>query len=171
MPVPTTSGYTTQTQNVGSTSNKGVEVQLSSTIYQRKAFVWIASFNISFNQNKILSLGGQQQSYLANSGWAGSSNPSDFIVEVGKPVGAMWGLVNDGFYKTSDFNYNSATRVYTLKPGVPSDQAVKATLPMPGGQKFKALNGDTSVTTNDRTIIGNAQPKFFGGPQPAIRLP
>ena len=163
VPVPTTSGYTTQTQNVGSTSNKGVEVQLSSTIYQKRTFTWIASFNISFNQNKVTSLGGSQQSYLANSNWAGTGNPADFIVKVGQPVGAMWGLVNNGFYKTSDFNYNTATRVYTLKAGVPSDQSVTATLPMPGGQKFKPLPGDTSVTANDRTIIGNAQPKFFGG--------
>ncbi|HEY4065017.1 MAG TPA: SusC/RagA family TonB-linked outer membrane protein [Puia sp.] len=162
VPVPTTSGYTTQIQNVGSTTNKGIEVQLYATIMQTNAFRWSATYNMSFNKNTITSLG-QQQSYLANSGWAGSSNPADFIVKVGQPVGAMWGLVNDGFYKTSDFNYNTATRVYTLKPGIPSSQAVTATLPMPGGQKFKALNGDTTVTTNSRTIIGNTQPKFFGG--------
>jgi hypothetical protein len=162
VPVPTTSGYTSQIRNVGSTSNKGVEIQLSGTIMRSTAFSWTASYNMSFNQNKIRSLGGQQ-SYLANSNWAGSGNPPDFIVKVGQPVGSMWGLVNDGFYKTSDFNYNPATRVYTLKPGVPSSQAVTSTMPMPGGQKFKPMNGDTTVTTNSRTIIGNAQPKFFGG--------
>ena len=161
-PVPTTSGYTTQVRNVGSTSNKGVEVQLSGTILQGRGLNWTSSFNISFNQNKIRSLGGQQ-SYLQNSNWAGSGNPADFIVKVGQPVGAMWGLVNDGFYKTSDFDYNTNTRVYTLKKGVGSSQAVTSTLPMPGGQKFKALNGDSAVTTNSRTIIGNTQPKFFGG--------
>ncbi len=163
VPVPTTSGYTTQIQNVGSTSNKGVEVQLSSTIYQKHDFNWTASFNISFNQNKIISLGSEQQSYFANSNWAGSGNPPDFIVKVGQPVGAMWGLVNDGYYTTNDFNYNTTTRTYTLKPGIPSSAAVTSTQPMPGGQKFKALNGDTSVTAADRTIIGNTQPKFFGG--------
>jgi TonB-linked SusC/RagA family outer membrane protein len=161
-PVPTTSGYTSQIRNIGSTSNKGVEVQVGGTIMQQHGFTWTSSFNISFNQNKIVSLGGQQ-SYLQNSNWAGSANPADFIVKVGQPVGAMWGLVNDGFYTTNDFNYNTSTRVYTLKPGVANDQAVTSTMPMPGGQKFKALNGDTAVTTNSRTIIGNTQPKFFGG--------
>ncbi len=162
VPVPTTSGYTTQTQNVGSTSNKGIELQLSSTIYQKKAFNWTASFNISFNKNTIRSLG-QQQSYLQNSGWAGSSNPADYIVKVGQPVGAMYGYVSDGFYQLSDFNYNSATRVYTLKSGVANDANVTASTPMPGSIKYKGLNGDTTITANDRTIIGNAQPKFFGG--------
>jgi TonB-linked SusC/RagA family outer membrane protein len=163
VPVPTTSGYVSQIQNVGSTRNQGVELQLSGTILQKKKFVWTGSFNISFNQNTITSLGPDQQSYLANSNWAGSSNPPDFIVKVGQPVGAMWGLVNDGFYKTSDFDYNATTRVYTLKKGVASSQAVTSTLPMPGGEKFKALNGDSAVSTNSRAIIGNAQPKFFGG--------
>jgi len=162
-PISTTTGYTTQLQNVGSTRNKGLELQVAGTIIQKKSFRWMASFNISFNQNTIISLGGQQ-SYLQNSGWAGSGNLPDFIVKVGQPVGAMYGYVNDGYYKVSDFNYNAATRVYTLKSGVANDQSITATMPMPGGIKFKGLNGDTVISANtDRAIIGNAQPKFFGG--------
>ncbi|MDP4246550.1 MAG: TonB-dependent receptor [Bacteroidota bacterium] len=161
-PIPTSSGYTTQLQNVGSTSNKGVELQLSSTIMQKRSFGWTASFNISFNQNKVVNLG-LQKSYLQSSNWAGSANPADYIVQVGKPVGSMYGLVTDGYYTTNDFNYNSATRVYTLKPGVPNDAAITATTPMPGSIKFKDLNGDSVITNADRTIIGYAQPKFFGG--------
>jgi TonB-linked SusC/RagA family outer membrane protein len=161
-PIPTSSGYTAQLQNVGSTSNKGVELQLSSTIMQKGSFNWTAFFNISFNQNKIVNLG-LQKSYLQNSNWAGTSNPADYIVKVGQPVGAMYGLVTDGFYTTDDFNYNPATRVYTLKSGVANDAAITSSTPMPGSIKFKGLNGDTVITNNDRTIIGNAQPKFFGG--------
>ncbi len=75
VPVPTTSGYTAQIQNVGSTQNKGLEFQAGATIMQHHAFRWTGSFNISFNRNKILSLGDQQTNYLANSGWAGAANP------------------------------------------------------------------------------------------------
>ena len=160
--ISTTQGYTSQYQNVGSTQNKGLELQMAGTIIRKKAFSWTSTFNISFNKNTILGLGGEQ-SYLANSGWAGSSNPADYIVKVGQPVGAMWGFVNDGFYKTSDFNYNATTRVYTLKSGVPNDASITASTPMPGSIKYKGLNGDTIISANDRTIIGNAQPKFFGG--------
>jgi TonB-linked SusC/RagA family outer membrane protein len=163
VPVPTTSGYTTQTQNVGSTRNKGFEAQVGASILQKGSFRWTGSFNISFNQNRITSLGGQQTSYLANSGWAGSSNPADFIVKVGQPVGAMWGYVNDGYYTTNDFNYNAGSRTYTLKPGVVNDANITASTPMPGSIKYKGLNGDTTITANDRTIIGSSQPKFFGG--------
>jgi len=161
-PVPNSTGYTTQLQNVGSTTNKGVEVQLTGTIMQNRSFNWTANFNISFNQNKITDLG-PQKSYLQNSGWAGSGNPSDYIVQVGQPVGTMYGLITDGYYKTSDFNYNPSTRVYTLKPGQPNDASVTSSTPMPGSLKYKGLNGDTVITAADRTVIGHAQPKFFGG--------
>jgi TonB-linked SusC/RagA family outer membrane protein len=161
-PIPTNTGYTSQLQNVGSTSNKGVEVQLTATVLQRSAFQWTANFNISFNQNKVTDLG-PQLSYLQNSGWAGSGNPSDYIVKVGQPVGAMWGLKTDGFYKTSDFDYNPGTRVYTPKKGLVNDASITASTPMPGSLKYKSIDGDTLVTATDRTIIGNAQPKFFGG--------
>lgn len=163
VPVPTTSGYTSQIENVGSTQNKGLELQLGATIMQHKAFRWTGSFNISFNQNKIISLGNQQNSYLANSGWAGSSNPSDFIVQKGQPVGSMYGYVSDGYYTTNDFTYNPQTRVYTLKAGEPNDANVTSSTPMPGSIKYKGLNGDSAISASDRTIIGNAQPKFFGG--------
>ncbi|HXD77773.1 MAG TPA: TonB-dependent receptor [Puia sp.] len=165
VPVPTTTGYVAQIQNVGSTRNKGFEAQVGATVMQKKSFRWTGSFNISFNQNKITSLGPNQTSYLANSGWAGSSNPADFIVKVGQPVGAMYGYVSDGFYTTNDFNYEPATRTYTLKPGEPNDANITSSTPMPGSIKYKGLNGDTIITAADRTIIGNSQPKFFGGLQ------
>ena len=163
VPVPTTSGYTTQIQNVGATSNNGFELQLNSSIVEKKDFTWDASFNISFNQNKILSLG-RQKSYLQSSGWAGGANPADYIVKVGAPVGSMYGLVNDGFYTVDDFNYDPNTQTYTLKPGVANDISVTGLTPQPGIIKYKDLNGDSVVNyNNDATIIGNANPKFFGG--------
>jgi TonB-linked SusC/RagA family outer membrane protein len=160
--VPVSSGYGKRLQNVGSTTNKGVEIQLTGTITQKRSFSWTGTFNISFNQNKITDLG-PVTSYLQNSGWAGSSNPEDYIVKVGQPVGAMWGLQTDGFYKTSDFNYDPATRTYTLNPKVPNDASIVSNPPMPGSLKYKGLNGDSVITAKDRTIIGYAQPKFFGG--------
>ncbi|MBS1654026.1 MAG: SusC/RagA family TonB-linked outer membrane protein, partial [Bacteroidetes bacterium] len=162
VPVPTTSGYTTQIQNVGSTSNNGFETQIGSSIVATKNFSWTANFNISFNQNKVLSLG-RQTSYLQSSGWAGSNNPADYIIKVGSPVGSMYGLVNDGFYTVDDFDYNTTTQVYTLKSGVVNDISVTGLTPQPGIIKYKDLNGDGVVNSEDEKIIGNANPKFFGG--------
>lgn len=160
--IPSSSGYTKQLQNVGSTTNKGVEVQMGGTILQGKGLSWTGTFNISWNQNKIASLG-TQQSFTQNSGWAGSNNPDDYIVKVGQPVGAMWGLKTDGYYKTSDFTYDPATRIYTLKAGVPNDASITSSTPMPGSLKYQGIGKDSIITAADRQIIGYAQPKFFGG--------
>ena len=59
---------------------------MAGRIMQRQTFSWSASFNISFNQNTVQSLGPNQTFYFANSGWAGSSNLPDYIVQVG-PAG------------------------------------------------------------------------------------
>lgn len=163
-PVPPISGYTSQQQNIGSTLNKGIEVQLSGAILQHRSFTWSANFNISFNKNTIQSLGSGETYYYANSGWAGSGNLPDYIVKKGQPVGAMYGYVSDGFYQLSDFTYTAANRVYMLNKGQPNNAGVTASTPMPGSMKYKSISGDSVINANtDQTIIGNAQPKFFGG--------
>ncbi|MDQ3682052.1 MAG: TonB-dependent receptor [Bacteroidota bacterium] len=160
--IPPTSGYTSQLQNVGSTSNKGIEFQLNGNVIEQKDFSWTSNFNISFNKNKVEDLGGLTQQ-TRNSGWQGSDGADDYLVKVGEPIGLMYGFVTDGFYKIEDFNYNATTAVYTLKAGVPNAQNISGTL-RPGALKIKDVNGDGAITTDgDRTIIGNANPKFTGG--------
>jgi len=174
--IPATSGYTTQYQNVGSTRNNGIEIQLSGSIMRKKDFNWTGSFNISFNQNKIISLG-SQQSFTANSGWfSTTANPNDYLIKVGEQVGTMYGLKVDGIYTVSDFDvtpYTNATNnarypnllyQYTLKKGLPNPAAVLSDLVAPGQIKYHDVNNDGKVTLDsDRAIIGHALPKFTGG--------
>ncbi|HEY4289621.1 MAG TPA: TonB-dependent receptor [Puia sp.] len=161
-PIATTTGYSSQLQNIGSTTNKGVEVQLSGTVLQKKTLSWTASFNISFNKNRVDKLASFEQYYLENSGFGTVTQPADFIVKVGKPVGSMYGYVYDGIYKTSDFDYNSSNSQYTLKKGV-VDGSKTLGISQPGWMKLKDLNGDGIIDDNDKTVIGNANPKFSGG--------
>jgi len=168
--IPSNSGYTTQFQNVGATQNTGEEVQLTGTIMQTSKLRWTGNFNISFNRNIVKSLGAQNQ-FTVNSGYFNSAQqPADFIVKVGQQVGTMYGLVNDGYYKITDFDnvpytnplYPWATTLYTLKKGVPTS-SISSVLVEPGTQKFKDINGDGKVDASDYTIIGHALPKFIGG--------
>ena len=168
VPLPQSAGYTTQIQNVGSTNNKGIELQLAGTVLRSKDFTWTFSYNISSNQNKIVSLGSQQNSYFQSSNFAGASNLPDFIVKVGQKVGSMYGYVNDGYYTTNDFVVSPSSNpdlpyIYTLKAGVASNTGVTATAVQPGSMKYKDLNGDGKVDVNDRTILGSNQPLCFGG--------
>jgi TonB-linked SusC/RagA family outer membrane protein len=184
-PVPVTAGYASQLRNIGSTSNRGIELQLSGTIMQTKAFTWSANGNLSFNRNRVEELGGQPYLPGINSGWT-SDTGSDYIVEPGQPVGLMYGYVSDDFYKVEDFNATQGANGvwnYVLKDNVANNNVVVADnsgytvptvagvpaprggylQPTPGAMKFKDLNGDGVVNTNDRTVIGNANPKFTGG--------
>lgn len=169
--VSPTIGYIERTNNIGKTENKGLEIQLSGTIIDKKDFSWTANYNMSFNKNKIVDLGqdpqgNKIQSYLESSRWV-SATYEDFLVEVGKPVGQFYGYVTDGFYGIDDFNYNAATQAYTLKAGIPNsrDIALGNREPQPGDLKLKKLSDSESdyISTADRTVLGNAQPTFTGG--------
>jgi len=159
--IPPTTGYNSQIQNVGATSNRGLEFQLNATPVSKRNFQWTSNFNIAFNKNKVENLGGLTE-IVRNSGWQGSDGVPDYIVRVGQSTGLMYGFVTDGFYQLSDFDYNATTATYTIKPGV-AVNAVYGT-PQPGMLKWKDLNGDGTITADgDRTVIGNANPKFTGG--------
>lgn len=164
VPVASTYGYSTQLQNVGKTSNQGVDLQLNAVVLRKpNNFTWSANFNMSFNKNKIEQLGTNQQYFYPAASWGVSGQPTDYIEQIGYPVGSMYGLVNDGFYTLDDFDYNTTTGAYTLKAGVVSDAAI-ITVVQPGSIKFKDLDGDGFVDlNNDRKIIGNPTPKFTGG--------
>jgi TonB-linked SusC/RagA family outer membrane protein len=169
--VPSTSGYTTQIQNLGSTQNKGWELQLNTTPISNKNFLWNSNFNIAANRNKVTDLGinpdgTPRTSIKYSSGWITSST-MDFLVQVGQPLGQFYGYVNDGYYTLNDFTYDESTGSYTLKDGVPNNRTALGNRdPQPGDMKFKKLNAsDTSdlINETDMTVIGNALPKFTGG--------
>lgn len=170
--IPSSSGYTSQFQNIGATRNRGVETQISGTIINAKEFTWGGSFNITFNKNKITSLGPNQQ-ILRNSGWFSSGNfPADYILKVGDEVGTMYGYVNDGYYSLDDFDsapytnpdYPEYTTQYTLRKGIVNASGILANPLQPGSPKYRDINGDGIITSDgDRVVIGRSQPRFFGG--------
>ena len=163
VPIAPSFGYSTQLQNIGKTNNKGIELQLNAAIVRSKDFNWNANFNISHNVNKVVALGINQTSFYPSASWGVSGQPTDYIIKIGQPLGSFYGLVTDGFYKVSDFDYNPATSVYTLKAGVPTNVGIIGTV-QPGSIKFKDLNNDGVIDlNNDRQIIGNANPSYTGG--------
>ena len=157
----TGSGYDSQYRNIGSTRNRGIELTLNAPIVSRKNFSLNISGNIAFNRNKVMDLGGLE-SITAQSYWASTEIGDDYIVEVGQPLGNMYGYRSDGFYTVDDFTYTGGK--WVLNSGVVDDSGViGATYLMPGAMKLKDLNGDGKVTVADREVIGNASPDFTGG--------
>ena len=161
-PIPG-SGYDSQYQNIGSTRNRGVELTLNAPIVSKKDFSLNIGGNIAYNQNRVTSLGGLE-SIMAQSYWASTEIGDDYIVQVGQPLGNMYGYVSDGMYTVDDFTYDGAK--WVLNDGVVDCSSILGGSYMrPGAPKFKNVDGseDNKVTNADRTIIGNAAPDFTGG--------
>ena len=169
-----TSGYPNVMANIGSLENSGFELSISTINIRKKNFEWTSSFNISLNQNKVLSLGAGQISMLNTTPFDGafSSSPS-YISKVGQPIGQLYGLIWDGNYQYSDFNYlpglnPSAANVgptgshWLLKDNVPTNGSARAAI-QPGDIKYKDLNGDGIIDSNDLTVIGRGTPIHTGG--------
>jgi TonB-linked SusC/RagA family outer membrane protein len=160
--LPGSSGYLTAFENIGSVQNRGLEFLLSTVNVTTKNFNWSSSFNISFNRTKVLELSSGQDYLLTIQKWASNNIAASpgFIAQIGQPVSMFYGLVSDGVYQNSDYTQTSPG-VYVLNPGLPTYGTTA--LKTPGAWKFKDLNNDGVIDVNDLTVIGNPNPKFFGG--------
>ena len=144
--LPYYTGYSSQTQNIGSKQNKGWEFSLN-TQNLVGDLKWSTSVNIALNKEKVLDLGDDQYFYTNGSGGAlGAGFNETGIVQVGKPLGNFYGYVFDGIYQ----NQAEVNKLSSSTARV-------------GAVKFKDLDGDGKITTEDRTIIGNANPDFIFG--------
>lgn len=164
--IPTSTGYSYQYQNLASIRNTGVEIVLNSTNISTKNFTWNTNLNIAFNHNKVLSLYGSdsENNYMIQD----YDSRMWFKIEEGKPLGQFYGYKVAGVYTTDDFTQN-ADGSYTLKDGVPSLKGRTRSAVKPGDVKYVCTAGQTDAkgnpvwSTDDRTVIGNANPDFTGG--------
>lgn len=166
--LPTSSGYQYQWQNIGETSNRGIELSLDANIVNTRDFTLSASFNIGFNRNRIERLG-EAKSWLESSsvltpGAGGIAFVDDYFIAEGGEVGQMYGFVTDGMYTFDDFTYDEATTTYTLKEGIADNRALIGALWFgPGTMKLKDFTGDNIVDEHDKVVIGRSNPKHTGG--------
>ena len=142
IPVEQTTGFSSQLSNVGNVTNDGVEFAVNATLIQQKDLSWNASANIAHNKNKVTSLGTQQDEII---------NGNQTIIRVGEALGTYYGWVFDGVVQSGDD---------LGKVPAPSNK----TNVEYGDAKFVDQNGDGVVDqTNDRVVLGSAQPKFTYG--------
>ena len=145
VPVPLSTGYETALRNLGSLRNKGVELSLETRNVKSSKFTWTTNANISFNTNRVESLGaGDTPIIVAN---RAQENSLTHITQVGSPLGSYYGYIFDGVYKTQAEVDGSAH--------LPNTYA--------GDSKFRDLNNDGVINDLDKTIIGNNLPKFTYG--------
>ena len=182
-----TLGYGTQMQNIGKVINKGVELTLSGDILQGKDYVLSANLTMGHNKMKIDKLNGTDNVVYKNSSRWHSSTNDDYCLRVGEELGLIYGYVYDGLYGFDEFYFDPQNNFQALPWGSSaadngtskncgpredgyvtvindiSGDSDSGIATLPGKIKFKDLDGDGRITENDRTIIGNTNPKVQGG--------
>ena len=136
--IPSSAGFPSAPwANYGIVTNKGFDISLDLNKQINKDWFISARASVTYAKNKII----EQDEDLGVLGTYRSST--------GKPVGQIFGLVNDGLYTEADFEDVTTGK---LKPGLPvpkfSDRVY------PGDIKYVDFNGDGEITETDKTAIG-----------------
>ena len=177
VPVAESTGHSYQYQNVGETSNKGIEFSIFYEIIRSKDFNLSVNATYNYNKNNVEKVV-EGVNADTNTNWGSSMKRpyNDYIIREGEPVGTIYGYKSAGFYTVDDFNVTNG--VWTLKPGVPDmgsnvtnyPGSVSALYNLPEGQvafpgmvKFQDTDGDGTITEEDCTVIGHTMPKHTGG--------
>ena len=140
--IPWTTGYSNIQDNIGEFHLWGYEVSLS-TKNLVGSFTWNMNLNITANRNKVIKLGTNNEPIGAQDGWTYSCNRT----EVGQPIGMLYAFITDGVYMTQE--------EYDTQALAPDSQV--------GCTRFKDLNDDGKIDLDDRTFLGNPNPKFIFG--------
>ena len=153
--------------NAGAMENKGAEFTLNTVNISKKDFTWRTGITISFNKNKITKL------YTETAGLSGTVDGSQTLTysTVGQPVGQYYGYKVIGMFKEeSDFYQRDADGNFLLdKNGnrlpvaLPENQHIAKDEVWVGDYIFEDLNGDGVIDEQDRTYLGNPEPKFSYG--------
>jgi TonB-linked SusC/RagA family outer membrane protein len=104
VPLPPSVGFGSILQNFGEIENKGIELSVNADILQRE-LKWVVSAQVSANRNKVIELVGGSDIFGAEaSGW-----PSINIAREGEPLGAFYGLLEDGLNDNGFIKYKDVS--------------------------------------------------------------
>ncbi len=144
--LPGYSGFTSSIRNLGKLRNRGLEFEVASTNIQKRDFSWVTTFNIAFNKNEILDLGGQPE--LGFRGVQSNNSINDVLLRVGQPIGVYFGTIQDGLVNTDFERYNSARKRQDNNTGE---------------FQFYDINGDGIIDRNEYVPMAYTQPVHTGG--------
>ncbi|MGN0022027.1 MAG: SusC/RagA family TonB-linked outer membrane protein, partial [Sphingobacterium hotanense] len=129
--------YPSMIANVGSMSNRGVEILLNGSPIQKDNFSWNVSLNFAHNKNEVTKLSNADFSTssikLGSASVRGAAHTTTHILEEGKEVGTFYGWKSLGLDDQGKYIFDDM------------------------------IDGKAGLTDDDRTYIGSAQPKFTYG--------
>lgn len=136
--------------NIGTISNKGIEVNINATPIKTKDFIWNINVNGSYNKNNVdkLTVGTDVQRRYEYDFMGDLFGTLAFMTEEGRPLGNFYG------WKFAGVNENGETLVYKLDEN--KNIAIDA-----DGKPMKIPFQDTKGSEDNRTVIGNGMPKYY----------
>jgi TonB-linked SusC/RagA family outer membrane protein len=156
VPIPSTTGFSTQLRNIGSVRNVGVELSLSSVNLRRDRLTWRSTLNVAANRNKVLDLGTRLNAagevvplteiILAPRTGNFFAPSGIYLLRVDEPIGTIYGFRVIGLWQQGETCNLTATAQCA-----------------PGEYKIVDVNGDGAIDGNDRVILGQGDPKYHGG--------
>jgi len=142
LPQPATSGFSSSGfVNLGEVENKGWEFQ---AIWKDKVgdFGYSLNANVTTSKNKVISLGGNSEPITSGLFFDMSTR-----TEVGHSIREFYGYVTDGIFQNQ-----SEIDAHAKQPNA-----------KPGDIRFKDLDNNGVINSDDRTFIGNPYPDLFFG--------
>lgn len=147
-------GYSRYTQNLGRTSNKGVELTLSTKNIVTRNFSWTTDFTISHNKQMVEDIGGESEVVAMN-----DPNKGYMIYgyRAGYPLNSLWGFQYGGvWHNTEEIEENDITHQYVDFYAKP----YKA-----GRPRYVDQDHNGILDNQDLVYLGDADPIVYGGLQ------
>jgi len=141
--------------NFGEMKNTGFEITINTTNINKHGLKWTTNFQFSRNKNELVNLSGSGNDAIRGYAQWGNQGSPICISQNGEPLYQFYGYVTDGIYQDMDDLLNSPRR-----EGAPISRTQGTWV---GDIKYKDLNGDGKINTEDMTIIGDPNPAFTGG--------
>jgi TonB-dependent starch-binding outer membrane protein SusC len=144
--------------NIGKMENKGVELGLNSVNVDNGKFKWSTAANVTINRNSVTEMAGTP--LRRNLYWY-TGFQSATMTAVGYPVSQFYGYVMEGLFKTKEEIQNHAVQIAGGPDG--TNLIEKTTGVWLGDVKWKDLNNDGIINSQDQTVIGDPNPDFTFG--------
>lgn len=191
--IPVSSGWNEIKTNNGKVNNQGIELAINARPINTKDWQWSINGNITWNKNKVVSLpynGNENNRQGGTQIWDPASKSLVWVT--GQQEG-MWlndqvvGYVADGLYRTqadldalgnkgkpfvdivqdSEQGGSGTASVQRIDPRSynklsAADKAKYYQIGL-GDVKFRDIDGNDTIDTRDRTVLGKRTPSFFGG--------
>lgn len=105
-PVPHSTGFVDVMKNIGAVRNQGVEFLMTATPVRNDNLTWNINLNGSYNKNKVVKLGENNEDILINN-WVGGPNG---IIRVGENLNSFYGYEREKIYTVEDFEKGEITQ-------------------------------------------------------------